>query len=162
MEELKFAGIDHQFPGSKVFGTETNSLPAPVKDSQEEQQKLLREIRNGLKGQKVWTHHSNIAAQFGKVYSWNELFHRIRKSIPSKLFRTRDTHFLLINDYPRFIPDEALLKYHTARQTGYFGAFFVIEPVYATEYRHLPANDPWIIARIGISGDQYVVIAQWV
>src|SRR5207245_7439696 len=54
------------------------------------------------------------------------------------------------------IPDEALLKYDAAVQSGLFSAFSVVTPAYFSQKQ----VDPWIVAQVD-GAELYAVIAQW-
>ena len=62
----------------------------------------------------------------------------------------------IITEYPREIPDAALVSYDTARRTGHFDHFWVIE---ATYWHARPVGaDPWLVGQIE---DRYIVLAYW-
>ena len=61
-----------------------------------------------------------------------------------------------VSEYPRVIPDAALVAYETALRTGWFEHFWVIEATYWTAP---PVGaDPWLVGQIG---DRYIVLAYW-
>ena len=61
-----------------------------------------------------------------------------------------------IDSYQGPIPDEALLKYDAAVQSGLFSAFSVVTPAYFSQKQ----VDPWIVAQVD-GAELYAVIAQW-
>jgi len=61
-----------------------------------------------------------------------------------------------IESYQGPIPDEALLKYDAAVQSGLFSAFSVVTPAYFSQKQ----VDPWIVAQVD-GAELYAVIAQW-
>ena len=78
------------------------------------------------------------------------------------------TSWRYIDSYDHIIPDQALLRYDEAKQSGLFHAFFVVEPV-LRQYIH---KDPWLVGSlIERSGNQnelstdnrraYIVLAYW-
>lgn len=125
-------------------------------NSQQEQQELLKRIRNELHGQRAYNNRSLIEAEYGFIYTRQQLNDHIRKTLRCIPFRTRDTRWQFIREYILPIPDEALLKYHAAKQSNHFDLFYVVTPQYGTSNQ----PDPWLIARLDDT-EMYVVISQW-
>jgi hypothetical protein len=61
-----------------------------------------------------------------------------------------------IEAYRQSIPDEALLKYDDAAQSGLFSRFMVATPTYYSERQ----VDPWIIGEV-TGTEEWAVLAQW-
>jgi hypothetical protein len=116
----------------------------------------LRAIRGRLPGQMLKERLENAALHYGPLYSMAEVRTRIGETLPRRLGYVRSAAVELIETYSRRIPDEALLRYDDAVQSGLFSRFLVATPTYYQE-RQL---DPWIVAEVA-GTERWVVIAQW-
>jgi hypothetical protein len=116
----------------------------------------IRTIRRRLPGQMRKERLESAALHWGPLYSMAEIRSRIGETLPRRLGYVRSAAVEPIEAYSGRIPDEALLRYDDAAQTGIFSRFLVATPTYYQE-RQL---DPWIVAEVA-GTDRWVVIAQW-
>jgi hypothetical protein len=80
----------------------------------------------------------------------------VAQALPQKFGFIRGAVIEAIESYQGLIPDEALLKYDAAHQSGLFSAFTVVTPTYFTQRQ----VDPWIVAQVD-GAELYAVIAKW-
>lgn len=113
-------------------------------------------IRRRLPGQLVRDRVDSAAILYGPLYSLAEVRSRIAESLPRKIGFVRAAVLEPIDQYRGPIPDDALLKYDDAVQTGFFGKFFVATPTYCSDRQ----VDPWIVAEVQ-GTDRWAIIARW-
>src|SRR5262245_64934399 len=82
-----------------------------------------QEIRRRLPGQARRQRLDTARLEYGPLYTLAEIRHRVAQTLPQKLGLIRLAIFEPIESYQGLIPDEALLKYDTAVQSGLFSAF---------------------------------------
>ncbi len=116
----------------------------------------LRSIKNRLPGQLQRERLETARALYGPLYSLAEIRGRVAETLPWRAGFFRSAALTPIEEYTEHIPDEALLKYDDAVQSGLFSSFSVVTPVYYRE-RQL---DPWIIGRVA-EADWWAVFARW-
>jgi len=63
-------------------------------------------------------------------------------------------NWFAVENYPRPIPDAALLRLSEAQKSGLFHGFYIVEPSYGSV-----GADPWLIGFI--RPDHYIVLAYW-
>jgi hypothetical protein len=116
----------------------------------------LASIRAKLPGQ-VLRHRTEMAAlTFGPLYTLAEVRRKVGEVLPYRFGFVRGATLEPIESYRERIPDQALLKYDAALQTGLFSRFWVATPTYYDERQ----VDPWILGEVdGV--EQFAVIAQW-
>jgi len=113
-------------------------------------------IRARLPGQMLLERIETAAMVFGPLYSLQEIYTRVAETLPRRIGYVRNAVTEPIESYPVRIPDEVLLRYDDAVQSGLFGKFMVATPTYYRE----PQLDPWIIAEV-VGSERWAVIAQW-
>lgn len=101
-------------------------------------------IRRRLPGQMLRERLDTATILYGPLYSIAEVRTRIAEALPRKVGFVRAASLEPIERYQGRIPDDALLKYDDAVQSGLFGKFFVATPTYYSERQ----MDPWIIAEV--------------
>jgi len=117
----------------------------------------LQRIRARLPGQVLWDRIETARTAFGPLYTLAEVQQRIGESLPIKIGCRRTAVCEPIETYRGTrIPDEALLKYDEAAQSGLFSRFWVATPAYRQERQ----ADPWILGEVS-GTDRYAVIARW-
>jgi hypothetical protein len=117
----------------------------------------LRAIRSRLPGQMLQERIETAALLYGPLYSLAEIRQHVAATLPRKVGFVRGAAMEPIEAYREPIPDEALVKYDDAVQTGLFSRFLVATPAYYREQQ----VDPWIIGEVTGNTDRWVVIAQW-
>jgi hypothetical protein len=117
----------------------------------------LRAIRSRLPGQMLQERIETAALLYGPLYSIAEIRQHVAATLPRKVGFVRGAAMEPIEAYREPIPDEALVKYDDAVQTGLFSRFLVATPAYYREQQ----VDPWIIGEVTGNTDRWVVIAQW-
>lgn len=132
-------------------------------------------IRKSLDGQIETIHRTErrerIKAEFGLIYPFSQLAKHIKTTLPLKLFRNRCIRVISIHEYPRFIPDQALLTYKRAMDSKLLKDFSILEPAYMENVRVY--NDPWLVGWLGMGPEVWnyeargntheplVVLAYW-
>ncbi len=116
----------------------------------------IRNIRAQLPGQVLRERIDTARASYGRLYTLVEIRQKVAETMPMRFGFVRNTLLEPIETYRERIPDEALLKYDDAVQSGLFSKFWVATPTYQKERQ----VDPWIVAEIK-STEFYAVIAQW-
>ena len=116
----------------------------------------LRAIRNRLPGQMVQERIDTAKILYGPLYSLREVRARVGATLPRRPGFIRGAVLEPIETYRLRIPDEALLKYDDAAQSGLFSHFMVATPTYYSERQ----VDPWIIGEVTGTED-WAVLAQW-
>jgi hypothetical protein len=116
----------------------------------------LRAIRRRLPGQVVGERLETAQLLYGPLYSLAEVRMRVADVLPRRVGFVRGAALEPIESYSLPIPDEALLKWDDAVQSGLFARFMVATPTYYSERQ----VDPWIIGEVD-GTDQWAVIAQW-
>ena len=116
----------------------------------------VESIRRRLPGQTVDARLEMAQLHYGPLYSLTEVRERVAESLPPRLGYTRGAVLDPIESYTGPIPNEALLKYDDAWQTGLFSQFWVATPRYFLRRQ----ADPWIIGEVAGTG-RYGVIARW-
>jgi hypothetical protein len=115
-----------------------------------------RAIRARLPGQLLRERQDMARLCYGPLYSLAEIRQRVGEVLPRRFGFVRGATLEPIEQYREPIPDEALLKYDDAAQTGWFSKFWVATPTYYQERQ----VDPWIVAEVqGV--DRWAVIARW-
>jgi hypothetical protein len=115
-----------------------------------------RAIRARLPGQLLRERQDMARLCYGPLYSLAEIRQRVGDVLPRRFGFVRGATLEPIEQYREPIPDEALLKYDDATQTGWFSKFWVATPTYYQERQ----VDPWIVAEVqGL--DRWAVIARW-
>jgi len=125
---------------------------APVVDTAARAQ----EIRHRLSGQARRHRLDTARLEYGPLYTLAEIRQRVARTLPQKFGFIRGTDLETIESYQGLIPDEALLKYDAALQSGLFSTFTVVTPTYFSQQQ----VDPWIVAHVD-GAELYAVIAQW-
>jgi hypothetical protein len=93
---------------------------------------------------------------YGPLYAPAEVRQRVGETLPRRFGYVRGATLEPIERYRAPIPDEALLKFDDAAQSGLFSRFWVATPTYYQERQ----VDPWIVAEVdGL--DRWAVIARW-
>ena len=116
----------------------------------------VRDIRTRLPGQMLRERIEMASLLFGPLYSLQGVRTRVGETLPLRLGYVRSAVTEPIETYRARIPDEALLRYDDAVQSGLFSTFMVVTPTYYRERQF----DPWIIAEV-TGSDRWAVIAQW-
>ena len=116
----------------------------------------IRSIRARLPGQLLRERLEMAAVCYGPLHTLAEVRQKVGESLTRRIGFVRGATLEPIETYRETIPDEALLKYDDAMQSGFFSKFWVATPTYYQE-RQL---DPWIIGEVAGS-DRCAVIAQW-
>jgi len=116
----------------------------------------IRSIRARLPGQVLRERLEMAEVCYGPLRTMAEIRQKVGESLPRRIGFVRGATLEAIETYRQPIPDEALLKYDDALQSGLFSKFWVATPTYYQE-RQL---DPWIIAEV-TGSDRCAVIAQW-
>lgn len=114
-------------------------------------------VRAAMTGQAVAAKRQETELRFGRIYSRRDLVEAVRQSVPMRLFRQRAVEWERLENYTRFVPDAALLRYQEAYESGLFVAYSVLWPTYAAR----PAKDPWLVGWVNISLTEGVVLAYW-
>jgi hypothetical protein len=115
-----------------------------------------RAVRARLPGQLLRERQDMARLCYGPLYSLAEIRQRVGEVLPRRFGFVRGATLEPIEQYREPIPDEALLKYDDAAQTGWFSKFWVATPTYYQERQ----VDPWIVAEVeGL--DRWAVIARW-
>jgi hypothetical protein len=115
-----------------------------------------REIRHRLPGQARRQRLDMARLEYGPLYTLVEIRQRVARALPRKFGFIRGAVLEAIESYQGLIPDEALLKYDAALQSGLFSGFTVVTPTYFSQQQ----VDPWIVAQVD-GAELYAVIAQW-
>src|SRR2546425_80708 len=115
-----------------------------------------QEIRQRLPGQARRQRLDTARLEYGPLYTLAEIHQRVAQTLPQKVGFIRSAVFQPIETYQGLIPDEPLLKYDTAVNSGLFAAFTVVTPTYFSQKQ----VDPWIVGQVD-GADLYAVIAQW-
>src|SRR5437016_13596811 len=115
-----------------------------------------QEIRRRLPGQARRQRLDTARLEYGPLYSLAEIQQRVAQTLHQKVGFIRRAVFEPIESYQGPIPDEALLKYDAAVQSGLFSAFSVVTPAYFSQKQ----VDPWIVAQVD-GAELYAGIAQW-
>ena len=116
-----------------------------------------RAVRARLPGQMLQQRIENAQLTYGPLYTLAEVRKRVGDALPRRMGYVRSAVLEPIESYRQPIPDEALLKYDDAVQSGIFDKFWVATPAYYQERQ----VDPWIIGEIGGGADRWAVIARW-
>ncbi|HXH84448.1 MAG TPA: hypothetical protein VNN07_16200 [Candidatus Tectomicrobia bacterium] len=126
--------------------------PAPTLDVRER----VRAIRARLPGQVLVERLETVRLRYGRVYTLDEVRRLAAETLPMRVGYSRAAVLDPIETYRSAIPDDALLKYDDAVQSGLFSTFWVVTP----SYRESRQIDPWIVAQV-TGTDLYAVVAQW-
>ena len=117
----------------------------------------VRSIRSRLPGQMLPERVETAALLYGTIYSLAEIRQHVAATLPRRVGFVRGATLEPIETYREPIPDDVLVKWDDAVQSGLFSRFLVATPAYYREQQ----VDPWIIGEILGSSDRWVVIAQW-
>lgn len=134
-----------------------NQLSPVQTDLSEEQTARVRKIRSELPGQMLRERIETARLCYGPLYSLNEVRQKVAETLPRRVGYMRSAALEPIETYQDPIPDDALLKYDDARNSGLFSKFWVASP----RYYESKQTDPWIIAEVQ-GTELYAVVAQWV
>jgi len=116
----------------------------------------IRAIRARLPGQVLRERFEIAQVSYGPLYSLAEIRQSVGQTLPRRAGYVRSAALEPIEDYRAQIPDEALLKYDDAVNSGLFSKFTVATPTYYQDRQ----IDPWIIGQVA-GADRYAVVAQW-
>jgi hypothetical protein len=116
----------------------------------------LTAVRSRLPGQVRRERIETAALLYGPLYSLTDIRQRVGETLPSRFGYVRGAIIEPIEEYQGRIPDDALLRYDAAFQSGLFSRFLVASPTYYQQRQ----TDPWIVAEVA-GTDQWVVIARW-
>ena len=116
----------------------------------------VRAIRARLPGQVQRERVEMARVCFGPLYTLAEIRQRVGQTLPRRTGFVRGAALEVIEEYRGAIPDEALLKYDDAVNSGLFSRFWVATPTYYQERQ----VDPWILGEV-VGTELYAVIAQW-
>jgi hypothetical protein len=116
----------------------------------------VRAIRARLPGQLLRERLEMAILCYGPLYSLAEIRQRVGEVLPRRLGYVRGATLEPIEQYREPIPDEALLKWDDAVQSGLFSRFWVATPTYYQERQ----VDPWIVAEVD-GTDRWAVIVRW-
>jgi hypothetical protein len=129
---------------------------APADAIQTDMAARIRAIRARLPGQLLRERLEMALLDYGPLYSLAEIRQRVGEVLPRRLGFVRGATLEPIEQYREAIPDEALLKFDDAVQSGIFSKFWVATPTYYQERQ----IDPWIVAEVE-GTDRWAVIARW-
>jgi hypothetical protein len=116
----------------------------------------IQAVRSRLPGQMLRQRLELAAVAYGPLYTLPEVREKVGATLRWRAGYVRGAVLDTIEEYRGVIPDDALLKYDDAVQSGLFSKFLVATPTYYQERQ----VDPWIIAEV-TGTDRYAVIAQW-
>ena len=116
----------------------------------------IRAIRARLPGQLLRERLEIAQVSYGPLYTLAEVRQKVGQTLPRRAGFVRGAVIEPIEDYRAAIPDDALLKYDDAVNSGLFSKFTVATPTYYQDRQ----IDPWIIGQVA-GADRYAVIAQW-
>jgi hypothetical protein len=119
--------------------------------------KRLRAIRAGLPGQMLRERLQTARVGYGMLYTEAEIRKKVADTLLPRVGFVRGAVLEPIETYSRPIPDDALIKYDDAVQTGVFSRFLVATPRYYYGQRQV---DPWIVGQV-VGTELWAVIAQW-
>ena len=105
-------------------------------------QVLIQRMRETLPLQQRARLHQEAELMYQTV-RWGVCRRHIRWSLPWHPLKIRRVVVWRIREYPRFIPDEALLKFAQAEESRLFTSFWVAEPTY--QRISVTKEDPWLI-----------------
>src|ERR1700736_3503684 len=88
----------------------------------------IRNIRAQLPGQVLRERIDTARASYGCLYTLVEIRQKVAETMPMRFGFVRTTLLEPIETYRERIPDEALLKYDDAVQSGLFSKFWVATP----------------------------------
>jgi hypothetical protein len=133
---------------------ETSRTPTP--STPPDLDSRIRAIRARLPGQVLRERIEMAQVCYGPLYSLAELRQKVGQTLPRRAGFVRGAVLEPIEEYRQVIPDDALLKYDDAVNSGLFSRFWVATPTYYQERQ----VDPWICGEVA-GTDRYAVIAQW-
>lgn len=116
----------------------------------------VRAIRQRLPGQVRRERIQTAAAVYGPLHTRAQVESQVGDTLPPRFGQRRTAILEPIEQYRDFIPDEALLKFADATESGLFVRFWVARPAYRADAQ----ADPWIIAEVD-GADLFAVIARW-
>jgi hypothetical protein len=116
----------------------------------------IRDIRAGLPGQLRQQRLRTASLIFGPLYSLDEIHRRVAHTLPFRLGYPRRMCVTPIERSEIIIPEDVLLRYDEAVQSGLFSRFLVGTPA----YYWWPADDAWLLGEIAAS-DRWAVLAHW-
>jgi hypothetical protein len=133
-----------------------NAMTVDIETIPADAAERVRAIRFRLPGQAVMERIELARVAYGPLYTIGLVQERVAETLPARIGYVRSTVMEPIEEYRGLIPDEVLLKYDEAEQSGLFANFWVVTPTY---YR-TPQADPWLVAEV--AGTRLcAVIAQW-
>lgn len=118
--------------------------------------KRLRAIRAGLPGQMLRERQQIARVCYGMLYTQAEIRKKVADTLLPRVGFVRGAVLEPIETYSRPIPDDALIKYDDAVQTGVFSKFLVATPRYYSQRQ----VDPWIVGQV-VGTELWAVIVQW-
>ena len=116
----------------------------------------VRAIRLRMPGQAVKERIEIAQAAYGPLYTMGLVRERLAETLPTKIGYVRSTMIDPIEEYRGLIPDEALLKYDDAAQSGLFAKFWVVTPTYYWKRQ----IDPWMLGEV-VGTKLCALIARW-
>ncbi len=134
----------------------TTSVESPAAAPASDVAARAAAIRSRLPGQVLRQRVDGARLAYGPLYTLTEVRQRVAETLPQRFGSVRGARLEPIETYGDRIPDEALLKYDDAVQTGLFARFWVAVPTYN---RH-EQIDPWIVGEV-TGTELCAVIAQW-
>jgi hypothetical protein len=115
-----------------------------------------RAVRSRLPGQMLQERIDTARIVYGPLYGLTEVRARVGATLPRRIGFVRGAALEPIESYRDRIPDDALLKWDDAVQSGLFSRFLVATPTYYSERQ----VDPWIVGEV-VGTEEWAVIAQW-
>ncbi len=128
----------------------------PLQETSQDTAARVRAIRRRLPGQMLRERTETAQLLYGPLYSLAEVRMKVAEALPRRVGFVRGATLDPIESYAGAIPDEALIKWDDAVQSGLFSKFMVATPTYYSERQ----VDPWIIGEVQ-GTDRWAVVAQW-
>lgn len=116
----------------------------------------IRDIRAGLPGQLRQQRLRTASLIFGPLYSLDQIHRRIAHTLPFRFGCVRRMSVAPIERSETIMPEDVLLRYDEASQSGVFSRFLVGTPAYYC----WPTRDAWLLAQID-STERWAVLAHW-
>lgn len=116
----------------------------------------IRDIRATLPGQLRQQRLRTASLLFGPLYSLDEVHRRVAHTLPFALGRVRRMRVTPIEGADVFLPEDVLLRYDEAVQTGVFSRFLVGTPA----YYWWSQPQAWLIAEVA-GTDRWAVLTHW-
>jgi hypothetical protein len=116
----------------------------------------VRAIRARLPGQVLAERIDTARACYGSLYTLDQIRQQVADTLPHRVGFLRAASLETIETYRQRIPDDALVKYGDALESGLFSRFWVATPTYWSREQ----ADPWIVAEV-TGTELWAIIAQW-